>query len=70
MKKNLKPIIIGIAAVLVLIVILQNTTQVDTRILFLTITMPRALLLAVVAALGFLAGLLMGWKRDTKRPAK
>jgi len=52
-----RKIIIVLLVVLTVIVILQNTQAVDTKLLFLTVTMPRALLLMVT----FLCGLAMGY---------
>jgi putative membrane protein len=46
-----------IIAVMVLIIILQNMEAVSTRILFVTVTMPRAALLFIAAVFGFLLGL-------------
>ncbi|MFI4897817.1 MAG: lipopolysaccharide assembly protein LapA domain-containing protein [Phycisphaerales bacterium JB059] len=58
----------GIAASLIVVVvlILQNTQQVETRILFATIEMPRAVLLFITAALGFAAGVMMTLRRPRK----
>lgn len=53
-----KLITVGVLALVVLVIGLQNTQQVDTRLLFVTVTMPRALLLLVTAALGFVAGVI------------
>ena len=52
--------IILVAFVLIgsLIVILQNTQVVDTKLLFMTISMPRALLLIIVFVAGFITGTL------------
>ena len=52
--------IILVAFVLVgsLIVILQNTQVVETKILFMTISMPRALLLIITFVAGFITGTL------------
>ena len=58
--KNLKIILIVIVAVLTVIVVLQNTAQVETRLLFVTVAMPRAILLAVTLLIGFAIGLLLG----------
>jgi len=52
-----RKIIIALLVVLTVIVILQNTQAVDTKLLFVTVTMPRALLLLVT----FLGGLAMGF---------
>lgn len=56
--KKLKIIAIAVLLVLVLIVILQNTQIVETKILFVTISMPRAFLLFFTFLFGFIAGLL------------
>lgn len=62
--KNLKVIGIGVAALLAVIVILQNTESVETHLLFAKVTMPRAVLLITTAAIGFVAGLAAGgWNR-------
>ncbi|MEM9373088.1 MAG: LapA family protein [Planctomycetota bacterium] len=60
---RLKLAAVILSLIVVAIVVIQNTEQVETRILFMTITMPRAVLLFVTAALGFGAGLLMGVRR-------
>ena len=54
--KNLKTIVIIAVLLLVLIVLLQNTKSVETRLLFVTITMPRAFLLFMTFVFGFVAG--------------
>lgn len=54
--KNVKNVILGVLALLIVIIIFQNMQSVETRILFLSITMPRALLLIVT----FLSGLGLG----------
>ncbi len=50
----------GIAAlaIVVVIVILQNTAPVETKLLFVSITMPRAVLLFLTFVIGFVVGLL------------
>lgn len=48
----------AILALLALIIILQNTESVETRILFMTVVMPRAALLFVTLLIGFLSGAL------------
>jgi uncharacterized integral membrane protein len=57
--KKVTLIIILIVAVLGIIVVLQNTQAVDTRILFITVTMPRAVLLFVATMFGFAVGVLV-----------
>ena len=54
---KVKNIIIVILVILAIIVILQNTQAVDTKVLFVTVSMPRALLLMVT----FLVGLAVGF---------
>jgi len=71
--KKAKFIIVLIISLLALILILQNTTAVETKLLFMTITMPRALLLLVTFLVGFTAGLitmsvLMG--KSSKQPGE
>ena len=60
---NAKLIIIAILAILAAIVIFQNTESVKTRILFISITMPRFILLAVTGLVGFAIGVLMATKK-------
>lgn len=57
-----KLVISGVLALLVLVVILQNTAAVETRVLFITITMPRAVLLFGTTLVGFLIGMLVAWR--------
>ena len=56
--KNAKVIAIIIILLLALIVFLQNTQSVETKLLFLTITMPRVLLLILTFIMGFIGGLI------------
>ena len=64
--KNLKTILIVVVSVLAVILVIQNTEQVETRLLFVSVTMPRAILLAVTLVGGFVIGLLLG-PRLTKK---
>ncbi len=52
--------IVGVAVVvlLVLIVVLQNTQAIETKLLFLTVTMPNAALLFGTLIIGFAIGVL------------
>lgn len=60
MKKTRLKLVIGfILVVLSIIVVLQNTTPVDTRILFITMTMPRAVLLFITLLVGIALGILI-----------
>lgn len=59
--KNIKNIKIKIFVIvfvllLVFIVVLQNTQSVETKVLFMTITMPRAFLIFLTFLLGFVLG--------------
>ena len=63
MRLALVAALIGLAA----IVVLQNTETVETKLLFATLSMPRALLLAVTLGLGILIGLLLGMRRQRRQ---
>lgn len=47
-------------AALVLVVVLQNTTPVQTHILWITVSMPRVLLLLITLLAGIVIGLFVG----------
>jgi len=55
--KKAKIIVIIIVLLLAVIVFLQNTKAVETKLLFMTITMPRVLMLMLTFILGFIGGL-------------
>ncbi len=55
---KIKIAVAAVVAVLAIIVIFQNTEVVETRLLFITVSMPRALLLIVTLLLGVLLGLM------------
>ena len=57
----------ALALVLLVIVILQNTAAVETRILFFTLSMPRALLLALATLVGFILGLIAAGRSMRKK---
>ena len=50
-------------AALLIIVILQNMVSVEVRLLWWTIAMPRALLLAIAVMGGFVVGVLIRMRR-------
>jgi len=56
--KKLKIILIIIILLMALIVFLQNTETVETKLLFMTLSMPRALLLMLTFIMGFVGGLI------------
>jgi len=55
-KRNIRIAVIVIVGLLLAVIVLQNRQPVETHVLFAKFVMPRAALLAVSAALGFLAG--------------
>jgi len=57
--KRVKIIAVLILAIVCLIIVLQNTATVETKILFISITMPRAVLLLATTAIGFALGVLV-----------
>ena len=57
--KKMKPVVIIVLTLLVSIVILQNTQAVETKLLFLTATMPKALLLIITLLVGFSFGIIV-----------
>jgi len=67
-----KLIVILVLAIFCIVVVLQNTQAVETRILFVTITMPRAILLFLASLVGFVAGIILalGLSRRKKTGAK
>lgn len=60
MGDKAKKILFAAIAVLVVIVIFQNTESVQTKILFVSISMPRILLLFATLAVGFVLGAMFG----------
>ena len=59
--------IIIVIAVVIVILAVQNREQVETRLIVTTVTMPRALLIAVTGGIGFLAGMLTSWHLRHRR---
>ena len=60
MKERVKLIAIVVVVLLTVIVVVQNIDTVETKVLFFTISMPRAALLFGTLAVGFVAGLVVG----------
>lgn len=58
---RIKMIATAILALLGTIIILQNTQPVETKLLFMTITMPRAILLMGTTLIGFALGVLVSF---------
>lgn len=65
-----KPIALAVAALLVVVVILQNTETVQTRFLFFSLSMPHAVLLFVTLLVGLALGLLGGRRFWREAPRK
>jgi len=59
--ERFKLIATAILALTGVIIILQNTAPVETKILFLSITMPRAILLIGTMLIGFALGVLVSF---------
>ncbi len=57
--KYFKTIVILLLAIVVVIVVLQNREPVETRLLWETVTMPLAVLLATTTGIGFALGILV-----------
>ena len=55
---RLKVVGIAVLVLIVLIVVLENTQGVETRLLFLTVTMPNAALMFGTLIIGFVIGVL------------
>jgi len=64
---RVKLVIEAILAVLVVVVVLQNLAPVSTQFLFVTVAMPKAVLLIVTLGIGFAAGLLAAGIKGKKR---
>jgi uncharacterized integral membrane protein len=68
--KKVKIVAIVVISVLALVVSLQNTAAVETKLLFMSVTMPRVVLLVAVFLIGFVTGILtMGYlSRQPRKP--
>ena len=55
---KLKIVAIAVIALLVVVVVLQNTQSVETKLLFLKVTMPNAALMFGTLVIGFAIGVL------------
>jgi len=68
---KVKIVLAAVLAIVLFVVILQNTETVETRLLFVSIAMPRAALLFLMVLIGFVIGLLtaFGFSRRSKKAA-
>lgn len=64
-----KLIIALLIAIVTVIVVLQNTEAVQTRLLFITVTMPRVLMLFLMLVIGFILGIITALSRTRKGKA-
>ncbi|MBW1839635.1 MAG: DUF1049 domain-containing protein [Deltaproteobacteria bacterium] len=65
--KEIKQILIALITCLIVIIILQNTQHCDTKILFFTVKLPRAVLLLITTLIGFLLGIVVSFRMGKKR---
>ena len=56
---KVKLIVVSVLAALGIVIALQNTEVVETKVLFATVIMPRAFLLFITTVLGFVLGVLV-----------
>ena len=67
---KIKLISLLVLTIVAIVLVLQNTQAVETKLLFVTVTMPRAALLGLTLLLGFACGILValgvGKKRKTQ----
>ena len=64
---KLKLVALLVLAVLAIVLIFQNTQAVATRLLFVTVSMPLAALLALTLLIGFAGGVLVALKVGKRR---
>ena len=67
MPPNLRPILLVVLVGLVLVFAVQNVANVEVQFLIWSIAMPRAILIAVVFALGVLIGWILHGLRRRRR---
>lgn len=65
--RNLKFIAAAVLAILVAILVVQNTEPVETHLLIATVAMPHAVLIFISAAAGFVLGVLLTMSLRSKR---
>jgi uncharacterized integral membrane protein len=65
--RNLKFIAASVLAILVVILVVQNTEPVETHLLSATVAMPHAVLIFISAAAGFVLGVLLTMSLKSKR---
>ena len=63
---QMKVVAVAVLALVAVVLLYQNREPVQTKLLFATIEMPRAIMLLVTLAIGFAAGLITAgiWARN------
>jgi uncharacterized integral membrane protein len=64
---NLKPIALLLLVVTAIVLVLQNTQTVSTRLFFVTVSMPLAALLVLTLLIGFAGGVLAALRIGKRR---
>ncbi|MFH1007932.1 MAG: LapA family protein [Candidatus Latescibacterota bacterium] len=67
---NVKLIVVSVLAALGIVIVLQNTEVVETKVLFATVIMPRAFLLLTTTILGFVLGVLVSILWSKRRESR
>ncbi len=65
-KRDMKLIGIGVLALLVVVVLIQNTGPITVRFLFWHITMSRVIFIPVLLLIGFLIGYVVATARSAR----
>ena len=66
---KLKLVALLVLVLLAIVLVMQNTQAVETRLLFATVTMPRAALLGLTLLIGFACGILVAIRVGKKKDA-
>lgn len=65
-RKKVKMIATVVLSILALVIILQNVQSVETKLLFIKVSMPQAFLLLLIFLLGFVVGAISTLKFSKK----
>jgi len=66
MLKKIKIVVAVVLVTVAIIIALQNRETVETKLLFVTVVMPRAALLFVTLVIGFTGGVITTWSIVTR----
>ena len=64
---NLKPVALLLLVTTAIILVLQNTQTVSTKLFFITVSMPLAALLVLILLIGFAGGVLASLRIGKRR---